>query len=69
MYVCICNAITDRAIREAAAGDAASFADLRGSTGCSDCCGNCEDLARSIFDEARAQHVRTLDLPLFARAA
>jgi len=68
MYVCICNAVTDRAIREAAAS-AESFADVRGSTGCSDCCGNCEDLARAIFDEARAQHGRALDLPLFARAA
>lgn len=69
MYVCICNAVTDRAIREAAVSGVASFADVRGSTGCSDCCGSCEDLARSIFDEARAQQARPLDLPLFARAA
>ena len=69
MYVCICNAVTDRAIREAAAGGAASFADLRGRTGCSDCCGSCEDLARSIFEDARVQHARRLDLPVYARAA
>jgi bacterioferritin-associated ferredoxin len=69
MYVCICNAVTDRAIREAAAGGARSFEDLRGSTGCADCCGSCESLAKSIFDEAVATHARTLDLPVFAIAA
>jgi bacterioferritin-associated ferredoxin len=65
MYVCICNAVTDRTIREAAASGH-SFADLRRRTGCSDCCGSCEDMAREIFEEARA--ARTLDLPLLAAA-
>jgi bacterioferritin-associated ferredoxin len=67
MYVCICNAVTDRAIREAVDGGVRSFAELRRSTGCSDCCGSCEDLAREILDE----HVgaRSLDLPLIAAAA
>lgn len=69
MYVCICNAVTDRAIREAAAGGARSFDEVRGSTGCGDCCGSCASLAMSIFDEAVATHVRTLDLPVLAIAA
>ncbi len=67
MYVCICNAVTDRTIREAAAKGARSFADLRDNTGCGDCCGNCEDLAREIFESATA--ARILDLPLIAIAA
>ena len=67
MYVCVCNAVTDRAIREAAAGGVRTFAELSRRTGCSDCCGSCEDLARQIFDDA--QRSRSLDLPLFAAAA
>lgn len=66
MYVCICNAVTDRAIREAASNGARSFAEVRNHTGCGDCCGNCENLAREIFESAAT---RTLDLPLIAIAA
>jgi bacterioferritin-associated ferredoxin len=71
MYVCICNAVTDRAIREAAASGARSFAEVRSRTGCADCCGSCEDLAAQIFHDAVAQgaNTRLLDLPVFARAA
>ena len=65
MYVCICNAVTDRAIREAAAS-AHSFDQVRRATGCADCCGNCEDLASEIFHEAVS---RRLDLPMIAKAA
>ena len=67
MYVCICNAVTDRQIREAAASGARTFADVRRRTGCADCCGSCENLALEIFDKAVA--ARTLDLPIFAVAA
>ena len=66
MYVCICNAVTDRAIREAAESGAHSFDQVRSATGCADCCGNCEDLASEIFHEAVA---RRLDLPMIAKAA
>jgi bacterioferritin-associated ferredoxin len=67
MYVCICNAVTDRQIREAAASGARTFSDVRRRTGCSDCCGSCESLAIEIFDKAVA--TRTLDLPILAIAA
>ena len=66
MYVCICNAVTDRTIRDAAASGARTFADVRRRTGCADCCGNCEDLAREIFDAA--SFARTPDLTLIAVA-
>ena len=67
MYVCICNAVTDRSIRAAAREGVTSFAELRRRTGCGDCCGSCEDLAREILDEAHRP--RVLDLPLIAAAA
>lgn len=67
MYVCICNAVTDRSIREAAREGARTFAELQRRTGCGDCCGSCEDLAREILDAAVP--AKPLDLPLFAAAA
>lgn len=67
MYVCICNAVTDHAIREAARGGVRTFAELRHRTGCGDCCGSCEDLASDILSEARPS--LRLDLPLVAAAA
>ncbi len=69
MYVCLCNAVTDRDIQAAVQAGVRSFADVRASTGCSDCCGNCEDVARSLFDDALAAHGRPLAVPLFAHAA
>jgi len=67
MYVCICNAVTDRAIREAADSGVLSFPELRNRTGCGDCCGSCEDLAREILETA--VRPRVLDLAVMAVAA
>lgn len=69
MYVCICNAVTDHAIRAAARDGVRSFNELRRRTGCSDCCGSCEDLAREILADSMPAVARTLDLPLIAAAA
>ena len=69
MYVCICNAVTDRDLRAAVQAGVRSFADVRASTGCSDCCGSCEDVARTVFEDAVAAHARPLGLPVFAQAA
>jgi bacterioferritin-associated ferredoxin len=67
MYVCICNAVTDRAIREAAESGVRTLAELTRRTGCGDCCGSCTELAREILEETHRS--RTLDLPLVAIAA
>ncbi len=64
MYVCICNAVSDRTIR-AAAASGASFEVLAEETGCASCCGSCTGLAHEIFDEAAAKAV----LPPLALAA
>ena len=64
MYVCICNAVTDRDIHEAAAAGVATLAELTQRTGCSDCCGTCSDLAGEILAEARAKHARAFPLRL-----
>lgn len=50
MYVCICNQVTDRAIREAVQDEAASsMRDLRRQLGVADCCGRCAPCAREVL--------------------
>ncbi|TAL87120.1 MAG: (2Fe-2S)-binding protein [Rhodanobacter sp.] len=64
MYICMCNAVTDHAIRREAANGVHTFAELQARTGCSDCCGCCEQEARATFDKALSQV--TCPLPLAA---
>lgn len=63
MYVCICNGITDRDIRDAAHAGATDLAQLSAMTGCSTVCGSCGDLALEILSQARDQ---AFPLPLLA---
>lgn len=56
MYVCICNAVTDRQIRAKAREGCASLRELSRATGCSTTCGKCAPLARQIFIEEREKH-------------
>lgn len=52
MYVCICNAVTDSAIRTAVNEGARSLRDLSAKTGCSTQCGRCVPVAREVMDAA-----------------
>ena len=52
MYVCICNAITDREIRAAADLGARTLEDLQGSLGVATCCRRCSDCARGVLASA-----------------
>ncbi len=49
MFVCICNAITDRQIQEVVAAGATSLSDLQAQLGVATCCGCCSDLASSYL--------------------
>ena len=51
MYICICNAVTDREIRQAAALGVSDLEQLRDSLGVAACCGACEPCARQILHE------------------
>ncbi len=53
MYVCICNAVTEKMIRAAAAEGAATLDDLQRMTGCATTCGSCAELAEDILLRAR----------------
>jgi len=52
MYICICNAITDRDIAKAAAEGARSEEDLARNLGVGLGCGRCTSCAKSILVEA-----------------
>ena len=54
MYVCICKAVTDSAIRHAVNEGARSLRDLSARTGCSTQCGRCVPVARDVMDAALA---------------
>ena len=54
MYVCICKAITDADIREAAETGVANVAQLTESLGVGGGCGTCLEMAEAIIDTCRA---------------
>lgn len=73
MYVCVCNAVTDRQIRRAVRNGVLTFEQLRSVLHVSTCCGRCEPFAREVLAEAVAAQfppfpVR-VHLPLPAPAA
>lgn len=53
MYVCVCQAVTDRQIREAAQDGARTLKDLRRDLGVTRDCGRCASCARACLEEAQ----------------
>lgn len=62
MYVCLCNGVTDREIREVAAAGCRTLPELTMRTGCGATCGSCLAMAQEILDEVHA--ARALDVPV-----
>ena len=59
MYICICNAVTDRQIRACARSGACSFADVREKLAVGASCGKCARDAKEILrDEATRADAR-----------
>lgn len=58
MYICVCNAITDREIRQCAELGVRSLDDLRASLGVATCCGKCAPAATQILTERAASAER-----------
>ena len=69
MYVCICNAVTEKMIRRAAAEGVRSLSELTRRTGCSGECGSCADLAEEVLRDAHRRPRVQFNLPLIAQAA
>ena len=49
MYVCVCNAISEKAVKEAVASGARTLADLQAQLGVATCCGCCASCAESYL--------------------
>ena len=52
MHVCVCNAVTDSQIREAAQGGARTLRDLRQQLGVTRDCGRCATCAHECLRQA-----------------
>lgn len=50
MYVCICQAISDRQIREVVDRGAASVYEVQAHLPVASCCGRCEDSVREVIE-------------------
>ena len=55
MYVCICNALTDRKLAEAAGDDGCNVAEVFQRCGTRPQCGKCLQNVAQIIDDARSE--------------
>ena len=60
MYVCICNGVTERDIRQVAEAGCRTVSELTMRTGCGATCGSCLEMAGELLAEVH----RRLELPL-----
>ncbi len=58
MYVCICNAITDKQIRKAARSGVSDLGGLQAELGVATGCGTCSDAALELLRDSRAPAAR-----------
>ena len=58
MIVCVCNAITESEVRDAARAGAASPRAAYASLGCEPHCGCCLDYAQDLIDQERVKRPR-----------
>lgn len=66
MYVCLCNGITDRQIRQAVEDGASSMRELRQQLGVCGNCGRCGPEARDILCQTQSRIMASkvsIDLP------
>lgn len=62
MYVCVCNAVTDRHICEAVADGCHSMRELRERLGVGACCGRCKTCAHKVMHKAIANAAATKEI-------
>ena len=60
MYVCMCNGVTEAAIRRAARSGIRTLGELAMSTGCSAGCGCCSEAAEEVLREALQGELPTM---------
>ncbi len=62
MYVCVCQAVTEKQVRDAVEKGAQSLSALREHLGVATECGKCARCARGILKECRECHNASQDL-------
>ena len=66
MYVCVCQAVTDSEVHQAAKNGAKSLRDLRRDLGVGVVCGRCASCARKCLKSANEDFLENLPLPASA---
>ncbi|RVU84657.1 (2Fe-2S)-binding protein [Leucothrix sargassi] len=69
MYVCICNAVTDKAIKKAVKQGCNSFDKVCQKLDVGTCCGQCKPQAREIVSEALSNEKTPIFYPIVADLA
>lgn len=69
MYVCLCKAVTDSDIIEAANGGVRTMRQLARETGCSSNCGRCAVTAAEILGQVNGQSPNMLEVVSQSRDA
>ena len=59
MYVCICNAVTERQVRECVSSGASSVEELASMIGLGAGCGRCRECATGLLQELRRHDSNT----------
>jgi bacterioferritin-associated ferredoxin len=55
MYICLCNAVTEREVRECAGRGATSLDDLTRQLGVGAGCGRCRECAMEVLEEMQGK--------------
>lgn len=68
MYVCVCNAVTDRQIRSQSERSRGTIAEIYRALGIKVQCGKCVRTAKTILAGAQAEARNAASIPAFAKA-
>jgi bacterioferritin-associated ferredoxin len=60
MYVCLCRAVTDKAIKQAVENGCDTFREVRDELDVGTCCGMCVPETRHLIDETLAKLASSL---------
>ena len=64
MYVCLCNGVTEREIRQVAEAGCRTVSELTMRTGCGASCGSCVEMAAQVLDEVHGGLTTDAVVPL-----